>query len=103
MTQKRPYESLNDWMERTGTNNTRLLAMVKDKTGHTISPALLSMILKRSRRCSRFNAFALHMVTGLDMDILTQWKDERTARFVENRRRAAKETRKNIRENENVA
>ena len=90
-------------MERTGTNNTRLIAMVYEQTGHRISPALLSMILKRSRRCSQINAFALHMVTGLDMDLLTQWKDERTARFAANRRRATKETRKNPRENENVA
>lgn len=60
-------------MERTNTNQARLLRLVKEQTGRDISAAMLSLILKGSRRCSRWNAFALHIVTGVPMDELTRW------------------------------
>lgn len=70
---KQRYGTLHEFMERTGTNQTRLLELVKEHTGQRISPAMLSMILRGSRRCSRWNAFALHMVTGVPMAELTRW------------------------------
>ena len=60
-------------MERTGTNATRLLAILKAKTGRTISPMMLSYILRGSRRCSLVNAMALHAVTRVSIDALTEW------------------------------
>lgn len=60
-------------MEGTRTNATQLLDRVRRETGHSISAPLFSMILRGSRRCSRFNAFALHMVTGVPMDSMTEW------------------------------
>jgi len=89
-------------MERTGTNGLTLLALVKAQTGHVISQSLLSMILSRSRRCSRVNAYALHMVTGVDMDVLTRWDDARISRIQETFRRTTKARRRMVRENANV-
>lgn len=60
-------------MEKTGTNGTRLLQMLYDATGRRMSPAWLSMILKGSRRCSRWNAFALNVVTGVPIEELRRW------------------------------
>lgn len=65
--------SLQEWMERTGTNGTRLLELVKAKTGQSISPSMLSFILRGSRRCSIVNALALNAVTGLDTKALRKW------------------------------
>jgi hypothetical protein len=67
------YKTIYDYMDRTGTSQRRLLQQVKDVTGRTISPAMFSMILRGSRRCSRWNAFALHIVTGVPMAELTRW------------------------------
>lgn len=67
------YKTLHDYLDRTGTNQGRLIEKVARVTGRRISPALLSMILRGSRRCSRFNAFALHVVTGVPMDELIRW------------------------------
>jgi hypothetical protein len=67
------YASLHEWMDDTGTNQQRLIALVHEKTGHRISPAMMSMILRGSRRCSRFNAFALFVTTGVPMKTLTRW------------------------------
>ena len=70
---KARYKTLHDYLDRTGTNQTQLIRLVREQTGCTISPALLSMILRGSRRCSRWNAFAIHIVTGVPMDELTRW------------------------------
>lgn len=67
------YKSLPDYMERTGTSAKRLLEIVFEETGVHISPSFFSMILSGSRRCSKFNAFAIHTVTGIPMDELTRW------------------------------
>lgn len=67
----RPYTSLQDWMERTGTNGRQLLALLREggyvhpATGNPISAGHLSNILKGSRRCSLRIALALHEVTGV--------------------------------------
>lgn len=60
-------------MEKTGTNQARLIKLVAEETGRRMSPALISMILKGSRRCSRWNAYALHVVTGVPIEELTRW------------------------------
>lgn len=65
--------SLQEWMERHGVNNRRLLEMVKEETGHVISESMLSFILRGSRRCSKFNAFAFHCVTKVPMADLMAW------------------------------
>ena len=70
---KARYKTLHEYLDRTGTNQTQLIRMVREQTGCTISPPLLSMILRGSRRCSRWNAFAIQMVTGVPMDELTRW------------------------------
>src|SRR6185503_1651984 len=77
---KRAYGSLQEWMEENSCNGLRLLALIKEQTGHVISQPMLSMILRKSRRCSRVNAFAIHKVTGVDMDVLMAWDDKRLAR-----------------------
>jgi len=87
-------------MERTETNGTKLLAMVTAETGHHISPSLLSMYLRGSRRMSRYNAFAIHMVTGVSMDVLTKSAPSPEPTTV---RRSTKKDRGIVRENENVA
>lgn len=70
---KRRYKTLIEFMEGTGTNATRLLKLVKAQEGVTISPALFSMMLRGSRRCSIVNAWALHCVTGVPMEELRRW------------------------------
>ena len=73
MKRKRVYASLNEYLDRTGTSQVRLLERVKEQTGHVISPPLLCMILRGSRRCSRFNALVLHIVTGVPTEAMTTW------------------------------
>ena len=74
LTMNKPrYNSLQEYMERTGTSARRLLELVRAETGHIISPAMFSYILRGSRRCSRYNAFALHVVTGVPIDAMTEW------------------------------
>lgn len=64
--------SLHEWMERTGTNGTRLLAMLHDR-GMTMSPGMLSLLLKGSRRCSYVKALVLSDITGVPWRELTRW------------------------------
>lgn len=60
-------------MDRTGHSARRLIELVKAETGHTISPTMMSFILRGSRRCSLRNALDLHAVTGVPLKVLTQW------------------------------
>lgn len=69
----RKFHTLQEWMEATGTSARALLARVKAETGHSISDAMFSYMLRGSRRISRHNAFVLSAVTGIDMDDLTKW------------------------------
>jgi plasmid maintenance system antidote protein VapI len=64
---KRRYRSLQDWMERTGTNQTKLAKLAGLKTPH------LSKILSRSRRCSLDKALRLSRVTGVPVETLVEW------------------------------
>ena len=60
-------------MERTQTSGLDLVALVRKRTGHAISPTMLSFILRGSRRCSAVNAGALSEVTGVSFDVLRAW------------------------------
>ncbi len=70
-----PYETLQDYMEGTGTNATRLceLANAKLRGEQRMSRALFGMILSGARRCSGEKAWALHQITGVSMEELTRW------------------------------
>lgn len=68
-----PPRSLQEWMERTQTSGVQLCELLKKQTGRTISPTLLSFILRGSRRCSAVNAEALNAVTGVSYETLTEW------------------------------
>lgn len=74
--------SIQEWQERTGTNNLRLLAMIREQTGIIISPALLSSIKSKSRRCAQLKAVAISAVTGIPVRTLTKWPPEsETSKF----------------------
>ena len=75
--QEAKYSSLHEWMDATGTDQRTLIALVKYHTGKDISPALMSMILRGSRRCSRWNASVIHLVTGVPMESLMEWPRRR--------------------------
>jgi transcriptional regulator with XRE-family HTH domain len=68
---KRPYDSLQDWLERTGTPQLTLAKLAN------ISPAYLSRILSRSRRCSITFALRLSEVTGVPVEKLVEWSKYR--------------------------
>jgi len=63
----KPYLSLQDWMERTGTSQVRLAKLAG------IATSQLSSLLKGSRRCSLMKAFALSRVTGVPVENLVKW------------------------------
>lgn len=63
----RPYTSLQDWLERTGTTQTRLAELVQ------MPKSQLSQLLTGSRRCSVMKALALSKVTGVPVENLTAW------------------------------
>lgn len=63
----RPFSSLQDWMERTGTTQSKLASLVGIKPPH------MSMLLKGSRRCSIQVALKLHAVTGVPVEKLVEW------------------------------
>lgn len=71
-TSPRP-RSIQEWQERNGVNNLRLLEMIRVRTRRVISPALLSSIKSKSRRCSQINAIAISAVTGIDPKVLRRW------------------------------
>lgn len=72
-TNRPEYRTLQEWMERTQTRGDVLLRMVQEKTGVSISPTMLSFILRGSRRCSVINADALNRTTGVPFDTLREW------------------------------
>jgi plasmid maintenance system antidote protein VapI len=64
---ERPYTSLQDYLERTGTTQSRLAAQVGIQKGH------MSSILSGSRRCSLVLALKLSAVTGVPVEKLVEW------------------------------
>ncbi len=71
--QRRPYRTLQEYMEKTGTTQQGLINKVREKADIVISPAMLSMILRGSRRCSISNAYGLSLVTGVSFKKLIKW------------------------------
>jgi plasmid maintenance system antidote protein VapI len=63
----RPFSSLQDWMERTGTTQAKLASLAGIKPPH------MSSVLKGSRRCSLAVALKLSAVTGVPVEKLVQW------------------------------
>ncbi len=63
---RKPYTSLQDWMERTGKSQADLAQL----TG--INRTFLSKILTGGRMCSMQNALKLHSVTGVPIERM--WK-----------------------------
>lgn len=61
---RRPYKSLQDWMERTGTNQ----SVLAKRTG--IHQSHISRILMKSVPCSLRNALILHETTGIPIQNL---------------------------------
>ena len=60
-------------MERTGTNGQQLIALLKRLYKVTISPTLLSFLLRGSRRWSGVKALAVSDLTGVPVETLTRW------------------------------
>jgi len=70
----KPYSSLQDWMERTGTTQVELAR----RAG--LPQSQLSQLLKGSRRCSVMKALALSKVTGVPVEKLVAWPKPRIKR-----------------------
>jgi plasmid maintenance system antidote protein VapI len=67
-TKKRPYRSLQDWMERTRTSQTKLARLSGITQSH------LSYLLTGSRRCSIQKALVLSRITGVPVEKLVKWE-----------------------------
>lgn len=65
---RRTYDSLQDWLERTGTPVQTLAKLAGMDRTH------LSRVLTHSRRCSLDAALRLHKVTGVPVEKLVEWK-----------------------------
>lgn len=63
----KPYTSLQDWMERTGTHQAELARRAK------MPRSQLCQVLKGSRRCSLAKALDLSRVTGVPVEKLVAW------------------------------
>jgi plasmid maintenance system antidote protein VapI len=63
----RPFTSLQDWLERTGTTQAKLAQLVG------VKPPTISSLLKGSRRCSLVLALKLSAVTTVPVEKLVEW------------------------------
>ncbi len=70
---RRPYTSLQDWMERTGKNQDELAQL----TG--IGRSFISKILTGGRMCSMQNALKLHRVTGVPIERMWKYGEKHDA------------------------
>lgn len=71
---KKPrYDSLHDWLDRTGTQQRILAKLARMSPGH------LSMILRGSRRCSLQRALLLSTITGVPIERIAEWPRDRVA------------------------
>jgi plasmid maintenance system antidote protein VapI len=64
---RKPYATVQEWMERTGTSTDKLAKLARIDRSH------LSKILSRSRRCSLEKALRLSMVTSVPVETLIRW------------------------------
>lgn len=69
-------QTIQEWMERTGTNGTQLLEMLRQR-GCPMSAGHLSNILKKSRRCSLVKAVVLSEITGVPVKNMIEWPQVR--------------------------
>jgi plasmid maintenance system antidote protein VapI len=67
MKKRKPYGSLQEWLDRTGTPQYVLARMAGMTEAH------LSMLLRGSRRCSIQKAVKLEEVTGVPVKNLVRW------------------------------
>lgn len=95
------FRTLHEWMDGTGTNGQALIELVKQRTGLSLNAAVLSNILRGSRRCSWRNGWALHLTTGVPFESLIEWPRRR--RLDQRLGRRRKPSRENLSENGNVA
>lgn len=65
--QRRPYTSLADWLDRTGTSQRQLAKMAG------MTESAVSMLLRGSRRCSLKAAIRLSDITGVRVQRLVEW------------------------------
>lgn len=65
--------TLHEWLDRNGMSAAALCERIKKETGCAISPAMMSFILRGSRRCSHWNAMHIHAVTNVPVEELTRW------------------------------
>lgn len=72
-------QTIQEWMERTGTNGRQLLKMLRER-GCTMSEGHLSNLLKKSRRCSLVKAVVLHEITGVPIRNMIEWPPVRDTR-----------------------
>jgi plasmid maintenance system antidote protein VapI len=64
---RRPFATLQAWMEATGTTTGQLAQLTGIEATH------MSKILTHSRRCSLEKALRLHEVTGVPVENLIRW------------------------------
>lgn len=67
-----PAQTIQEWMERTGTNGRQLLALLRER-GQPMTEGHLSNVLKGSRRCSLQKAIVLHEITGVPIRSIAKW------------------------------
>jgi len=67
MQTQQPYESLQDFMAKTGTTQARLAKLVR------MPKSQLSQLLSGSRQCSLQRALVLGHVTGVPVEKLVEW------------------------------
>lgn len=66
-TRRRPYPSIQAWLDHTGTQQQELAHAVGITTGH------MSNILRKSRRCSLYLALKLSDITNVPIEIIAEW------------------------------
>lgn len=64
---RRPYPSIQAWLDATGTNQQELARRVGITQGH------LSNILRKSRRCSLYLALRLSRETNVPVELIADW------------------------------
>jgi hypothetical protein len=74
-TEQQAPDTLNQWMEHTGTNLTMLRARLS-RIGRDVTLGHLSNVVKRSRRCSLGLAVDLNEITGVPIRKLAEWPPE---------------------------
>lgn len=67
---RRPYPTLQAWMDATGTNQAELAKLAGIQQPHMCN------ILRKSRRCSLFVALKLARITNVPIENIVAWPPE---------------------------